>query len=235
MSEQTDLMRVYLVPVGATRYRLYVEVPDDEAAATRTAEPAKGRIGRLLQRFRATLAEAEVERLRRERGEASEGSGIWRAIMRKMAEAIAEQRLLWQLRHQIAVELCHPIDVEGSTALREVRTDFTREVKKHLRWLIIDTLLVAITGPLLFLLPGPNIVSWYFTFRAIGHFLSWRGARKGLREIEWRPQPSAPLTDVRQAISLPPTDRRDKLETISVALGLKHLTGFVERVASRGA
>jgi len=235
MSTEAERMRVYLVPVGAARYRLYVEIPEEEAAAARAEEPPKGRVGRLLQRFRATLAEAEAERLRRERGEPSEGSGIWRAIMRKMAEAIAEQRLLWHLRHQTSVDLSHPVDLDAAAALEEVRTDFSCEVRKHMRWLVIDTLAAAITGPLLFLVPGPNLVSWYFTFRAIGHFLSWRGARKGLREIEWRPEPSAPLTDVRQAISLPPPDRRSRLEAISLALGLKHFRGFVERVASRGA
>ena len=71
------------------------------------------------------------------------------------------------------------------------------------------------------------------TFRAIGHYLSWRGARRGLRDVAWRSEPSAPLTDVRRAIVLPSSDRRDRLEAISQALGLKHFTGFVERVASR--
>jgi hypothetical protein len=96
-------------------------------------------------------------------------------------------------------------------------------------------LLVAITGPLFFFVPGPNIVSWYFTFRAVGHYLSWRGARKGLTAIEWRPEASAPLTSVRFAIALPAADRRHRLEEISAALGLKHLTGFVERVATRAS
>ena len=99
--------------------------------------------------------------------------------------------------------------------------------------MIINGVLMAITGPLFFFVPGPNVISWYFTFRAVGHFLSWRGARKGLTLIDWRAESCPPLADVRQAINLPPAARRRRLEEISHALGLIHFTGFVERVASR--
>ena len=226
-------MQVFLVPVGVASYRLYVEIHDDEAEKEAAKDPPKGRLGRLTHRLRAMMAEAEAERLRRERGETQQGSGLWRAIMRKVAETIAEQRLLWHLRHQTVVQLCHPPDLEAGRAVQEVKSDFAREVSKHRRWMIIDGLLVAITGPLFFFVPGPNIVSWYFTFRAVGHFLSWRGARKGLTLIEWRAESCQPLADVRHAISLPAADRRQRLEQISDALGLKHFTGFVERVSSR--
>ena len=227
-------MKVYLVPVGPVRYRMYVEMPP-EVVAPDADGSQRGWFGRQVQRFRATLAEAEAERLRNERGEASQATGPGRTIMRKIAEAIAEQRLLWHLRHQTTVQLCHPLDLEGGAALSEVRAEFSRDVAKHVRWLIIDGLLVAITGPVFFFVPGPNVISWYFTFRAAGHFLSWRGARKGMTKIDWRAEPSAPLAHVRQAIALPPHARRHRLEEISVALGLKHFTGFVERVASRAS
>lgn len=228
-------MQVFLVPVGSSRYQLYVEVPDDEPDAEAQAEPPRGRLGRLMHRFKTMLAEAEAERRRTERGEASQATGLWRTILRKIAEAIAEQRLLWHLRHQNVVELRHPADLDGAKALQEVRQEFAVDTKKHLRWLVINGVLVAITGPLFFFVPGPNVISWYFTFRAVGHFLSWRGARRGLSAVEWQPKPSPPLTDVRLAIRLPPSDRRHRLEEISEALGLKHFTAFVERVASRAA
>jgi Mitochondrial K+-H+ exchange-related len=224
-------MQVFLVPVGAQRYRLYVEIPD-EVDKDVTRDAPKGRVGGLMQRFREMLAEAEADRRRAESGEEPQGSGLWRGIMRKIAEAIAEQRLLWHLRHQTVVQLCHPTDLDATRALEEVRSDFTRETAKHLRWLVIDSVLVAITGPLFFFVPGPNVVSWYFTFRAVGHFLSWRGAKKGRTLIEWQPEACPPLTDVRLAIELPAPDRRHRLEQIAEALGLKHFAGFVERVSN---
>lgn len=225
-------MIAYLVPAGDRRYQLYVEPAEDPEAATGPVEGA-GWWSRQVQKFRATLAEAEQERLRRERGEPGRGSGIWQAVLRRMAEAIAEQRLLWHLRHQTRAEVTHPDDMDGAAALGEVRAEFARDVSKHLRWLIINVVIVAITGPLLFLVPGPNVVAWYFTFRAIGHFFSWRGARKGLRDVEWRTTSSAPLTQVRSALRLPAHERRLQLLAIGDELGLRHLAGFVERVAVR--
>lgn len=226
-------MTVYLVPVGNQRYQLYVEIAPEEAGADAPATEGAGWIARQVQRFRAMLAEAEQDRLRRERGEESTGSGLWKWILAKMAEAIAEQRLLWHLRHQTQAEVLHPDDMSGDAALKEVRAEFGRDMSKHLRWLIIDSVLVAITGPVLFLVPGPNVVSWYFTFRAIGHFFSWRGARKGLNKVEWQPAASAPLSLVRSALGLEPHARRLKLLEIGDMLELRHLAAFVERVFAR--
>jgi hypothetical protein len=226
-------MTVYLVPVGDRRYQLYVEVPAEPAADTAPDGAAGGWLSRQVHRFRVTLAEAEQARLRRERGEPDDGKGLWQAILKRIAEAVAEQRLLWHLRHQSQATVLHPDDLTGASALVEVLAEFSRDAGKHLRWLVIDGVTVAITGPLFFFVPGPNVVSWYFTFRAIGHFLSWRGARKGLTRVAWRTEPSAALAAVRIALALPAHDRRLRLLAIGESLGLAHLAGFVERVLPR--
>jgi hypothetical protein len=225
-------MTVYLVPVGDRRYQLYVEVLA-ETADTAAPEPGGGWLSRQVHRFRATLAEAEQARLRRERGEPDEAGGLWQAILKRIAEAVAEQRLLWHLRHQTRATVLHPDDMTGPAALAEVVAEFSRDAAKHLRWLAIDGLAVAITGPLFFFVPGPNVISWYFTFRAIGHFLSWRGARKGLTRVAWTGEPSPALSAVRVALHLPAHDRRLRLLEIGETLGLAHLAGFVERVFAR--
>ena len=222
-------MTIYLVPVGRSRYQLYVEIPVDEAVGE-PAAPAKGWIAKAMHRFRAMLDEAERARLRRESGEADEGSGLWHAIMRKVAEAIAEQRLLWHLRHQTHATVRHPDDISGADALREVRAEFTRDVARHFRWMVIDGVIMVVTAILLTLIPGPNLVAWYFTFRAIGHFLSWRGARKGLKDVEWAAESCKELSLVLPALGLHASDRRTRLREIGESLDLKHLAGFVERV-----
>ena len=222
-------MTVYLVPVGSGRYQLYVEIPPDTDDG-KADGASRGWIARQVQKFRAMLHEAEQARLKRERGEPDEGSGLWKAIMRRVAEPVAEQRLLWHLRQQTSATVLHPDDIDGAAAIKEVRAEFTRDAARHLRWAIIDTVIVCITGPLFFFVPGPNVVSWYFTFRAIGHFLSWRGAKKGLTAIQWNCEPARALTDVRAALTLPSNERRHRLLEIGDSLGLAHLAGFVERV-----
>ncbi|HEX5070049.1 MAG TPA: hypothetical protein VFV78_07520 [Vicinamibacterales bacterium] len=221
-------MTIYLVPVGGSRYQLYVEIPVEEAMGD--APPAKGRIARMVARFRAMLAEAERARLKRESGEPDDGSGLWHAIMRRVAEAIAEQRLLWHLRHQTHACVRHPDDMSGAAALGEVRAEFTRDVARHFRWMIIHGVIMVVTAVVFTLIPGPNLIAWYFTFRAIGHFFSWRGARRGLKTVEWSSESCKELSLVRPALALHGPDRRTRLREIGESLDLKHLAGFVERV-----
>ncbi|HVQ41254.1 MAG TPA: hypothetical protein VMS54_03570 [Vicinamibacterales bacterium] len=222
-------MKVFVVPVGASRCQLYVELPRD-AVVIDTDGASTGWFARKVQQFKQTLAEAEEERLRRERGEPTVARGIGRKIMSKIAEAVAEQRLLWSLRHQTRAELLHPDDMAAPDALAFVKGEFSRDTARHRRWMLIDGLVTAITGPLFFFVPGPNVVSWYFTFRTVGHFLSWRGALRGLNDITWTPEASVPLSGVRAALALGQAERCARLDAIASELGLAHLTGFVERL-----
>ena len=63
-----------------------------------------------------------------------------------------------------------------------------RDLKKHRRWLAIDSVLMVLFGVVLFAVPGPNIVGYYFAFRVVGHYLSFRGARQGLNAVSWTPR-----------------------------------------------
>ena len=90
--------------------------------------------------------------------------------------------------------------------------------------------LFLLAGLVLVIVPGPNILAWYFTFRAIGHLFAWRGARKGLADVKWTTRPSPALTEVLAAVELPSHERRTRLLDIGERLGLHHLAGFVERV-----
>jgi hypothetical protein len=225
-------MKVFIVPVGASRHQLYVELPRDEVVIEGDGS-STGWFARKVRQFKQTLAEAEEERLRRERGEPTMARGIGRKIMTKIAEAVAEQRLLWSMRHQTQVELVHPDDLAGPDAQALLKDELSRDSSKHRRWMVIDGLAAAITGPVFFFVPGPNIIAWYFTFRAVGHFLSWRGALRGLTQISWTPRASAPLSAVRAALALTQRERCERLDAIAKELGLAHLTGFVERMKER--
>ena len=225
-------MDVFLVPLGA-RTELYCETPADLQIGDDEDAPPAGWMRRQVTRFRQMLAEAEEERRRRERGEASEKTGLWRKLIGKVAEAVAEQRLLWQLRHATAARLIHPDDLDAARAIDIARTHFTADYGKHRRWLVIDGLLAAILGPGLFFVPGPNVIAYYFVFRAVGHFFSMRGARRGLEGVAWQPEPSSHLSDVRAALGLPGDARRARLDQIAHALGLEHFAAFAERVAAR--
>jgi hypothetical protein len=222
-------MDVFLVPVGRDRHELYCEVPIEQVAGPSMPGPQSW-WRRQVDRFRQLLAEAEEERRQHERGQPTASGGVWRWILRKVAEAIAEQRLLWLLRRLNRATLLHPDDVPPARALEIARQSFHADFERHRRWLVIDSVVLLVCLPLT-VIPGPNVPSLYFSFRAVGHYLSMRGARKGRSDIEWQLVASGDLTSLRHALSLDGAARRARIEQIAAALGLDRLDVFVERIA----
>jgi hypothetical protein len=226
-------MDVFLVPVGPQRYELYCEVKDDDDEEE--AAPGSGANvswwKRKVAQFRELIREAEAERDRRAQGHPGESRGLWRYIVGKIAEAVAEQRLLWTLQKETSISLNYPDVLDGDRALTISRDSVRRDYEKHRRWLAIDTLILLLFLPLT-VIPGPNFPALYFTFRAIGHFFSMRGARRGLDRATWTPVLCRPLSAVGAALELDGATRRARLAEIARELGLERLPGFVERVSA---
>lgn len=224
-------MDVYLVPVGPERYELYCEIPDEPDDAG--AEAPTGRFRRLVQRFRQMIADAERERRQGTPRVAARGwiARIRANTMRWVAEAIAEQKLLWHLRKQDHACLHYPDDMQESDAEAIRRDHLTRDLKKHRKWLAIDSILMIIFGVVLFAVPGPNLVGYYFAFRVVGHYLSLRGAARGLGEVAWSNEPSGPLTELRRVLTLDPVQREPRVHAVAETLRLEHLVSFFQRSA----
>ena len=218
------------MPVGPQRYELYCEIPDDPDDEDGEAPP--GFFRRLVHRFREMIADAERER----RQGAPQGAprgwlGRVRAkTMRWVAESVAEQRLLWHLRRQSDGCLFYPDDLDEATAVRILREQLGRDFDKHRYWLVIDSLGFVGSG-LLMLLPGPNLVAYFFAFRLVGHYLSLRGAKQGLNGTAWIYERSAPLTELRRVLGLDPIQREPRLHAVAETLRLEHLVSFFERSA----
>lgn len=227
-------MDVYLVPIGHDRYELYCEVPDDDPDPE-PEEAASGFFTRMKHRFRAMLAEAERERRRTHADEPPRGTfgRIKARTLRYVAESIAEQRLLWHLRRQNDACLFFPDDLEEHRAVTLLRRQLGRDFEKHRFWLIVDSLGFVASGAL-FLLPGPNVVAYYFAFRMVGHYLSLRGARQGLDVVHWTSECCGPLAELRRAIDLDAPERDRRVQVVAEALKLEHLAKFFERMAIPG-
>jgi hypothetical protein len=224
-------MDVFLVPVSRDAYELYCEHVDEPEA--HAAEPPQGFFARLRYRFHQMLAEAERER-RQENAAAPSDSWlvrIKRRMMRWVAETIAEQRLLWNLRRHDAAVLHYPDDLDEAAAERLTKQQLSRDFEKHRLWLAVNSVLMLLSG-LLILVPGPNIIGYYFAFRVVGHFFSVRGARNGLARVAWTKVPSAPLTELRGALAMDAAGRLRVAESVASMLRLDHLATFFQRTAA---
>ena len=226
-------MDVFLVPVAADRYELYCEEPDEPAPVMDEQAAPPGVVRRITHRFREQLAEAERERRRgRAAGDppASFLARLKARSLRWIAESIAEQRLLWQLRGRDTALLVHPDDLTDAQARQLLRRSLQRDWERHRFWLAIDSL-CGLGSILLILLPGPNFIGYYFLFRIVGHFLSVRGARQGLSKTNWTLEPSVPLSTLRTVVTEPPDSRASLVLEVASDLHLEHLASFFQRTA----
>jgi Mitochondrial K+-H+ exchange-related len=226
-------MRVFLIPVSSDRYELYCEVPEDDPHPE-SVEQA-GFVKRTFLKLRTRLDAFEHAP---SHGAQAPPRGLAGRILarfgRRLAETIAEQRLLWHLRKRTAATAVHPDDLDSSSVIPIVRRRVQQDFEKHRFWLVIDTVLLAASA-LLVLLPGPNLVAYYFAFRVVGHFLSIRGARQALGRVAWSVEPSSALSELRTLLQQDPVARRPRLEVVASALGLDHLPRFFDRVSAPAA
>ncbi len=229
-------MDVYVIPVAPNRYELYCEHdgPDGDVIG----EVPQGRFAKMYANFKEALARVEEERL----------SGVarvhdqpptWTERMKNrglcwIAEKIAEQRLLWRLRNESELMLHYPDDITSEAAIAVARADLQREVDRHMKWIIIDGALFAGSG-VLFFVPGPNLVAYYFGFRLAGHYLSRRGAKHGLKDVQWQSSASPQLSRLRRVLALEPNERDREVYEVASALHLPHLAKFFERTSVKTA
>ena len=193
-------MDVFVIPVGSDRFELYYEQQIEETEPD--AEPAStGIIARFQRRFSELLREAE------EHGdeEKDQTATSWTQRMQDrmmawIARRVTEQRLLWNLRKQEQVVAVHPSDTAFDVVRPHIQQSLQRDFERHRFWLVVDTIGLIVSG-LLAILPGPNLIAYYFLFRVGGHWLSMRGASQGRRRVQWESRPCDALNELRGALA----------------------------------
>jgi hypothetical protein len=230
-------MDVFVIPVGPDRYELYCEQP---VIGNEPIDPdSTGWIGGLRRRFGGIVRAAEE---RHRTGPAADpGPRSWVGRMQDQAmawaaERIAEQRLLWNLRGETSATAVHPADMTFEQVHVLIRESLRQDYERHRRWMYIDGVLFLVTfvalGPLFIIIPGvANLPALYFGFRAIGHFLSVRGALNGLRNVTWSGRSCPPLGELRELAAQDPSARETRVRDVAARVRLEHLAKFFDRVA----
>lgn len=225
-------MDVFLVPLGRRGYELYCEAEDHPAVGVGRSHVGLRR--RISIFFRETLAFLERERQERL---ARRAAKVHRTLLQRvrdrvlawMAERVAEQRLLWQLRHAIETTAYHPDDLTGADVAEIVTRALKDDAARHLRWGGVNLAGAALFVPFTFI-PGPNLPAYYFWFRVVGHALSYFGAQSGLTRVRWLYVPSPPLTELRNLADITGEERVTRARGVASRLPLAHLEQFVQRL-----
>ncbi len=223
-------MNVYLIPLGGDRFEPYFEPEDDVAVVEE--ESGAGLFSRMKARFADTLREAERQRHERVQHRPSTAAGrLKRMVFRWIAERVAEQRLLWNLRTVDEAVLHVPDDMDPVGAEEKFRQMLQRDGDRHIRRCGLHFLGLLAAAPMA-LVPGPNLFGYLFTFTVVGHFLSYRGARRGNRDVRWTVEPNEALTALGRAIQAPQPERHRLVNEAAERLRLRRLALFVERMSA---
>jgi hypothetical protein len=229
-------MDVFVIPIGSSRYALYCEASPEAEEAGEVTEPS-GIVDRLKHRFSVMLRAAE-ERQHNHSGAYAEpktwAGRLQDSVLGWVAERIAEQRLLWNLRRRDSAVAVHPQDMAFEQVMGLVRRILQVDYERHRRWLVLDTLGLILSGPFM-VVPGPNVLAYYVAFRIWGHWLSMRGAVHGLRSVVWSGRSCPPLSELREVTRLEPEARDARVHDIAAQLRLQHFSTFFERVSLRHA
>jgi hypothetical protein len=227
-------MDVFLIPkIGADQYEIYYEAAETEDAVGEVEGP--GIVQRVRRRFSEMLREAEEWRHKRHEGQEPLPAGIIARARRRamgfVVERIAEQRLLWHLRKATGVCVQYPTDMSQDEANTVIRATLKKDLDHHFRWIWIDLALLILVAPL-FVIPGPNVPGFYFTFQVVGHFFSYRGARNGLSSVQWTFRQNSALTELRGLLVDSAPHRMRRVHELAAQLRLQHLATYFEQVAS---
>jgi hypothetical protein len=222
-------VNVYYIPLGAGTFEPYFEHQDDDEPPE-DGEP-RGFFARMRARFSDMIKEAEEARhSQTHEAPATLMSRIQRRMMGWVAERVAEQRLLWQLRRVDEAVLHVPDDQDPAAALALFRDGLQKDGDRHRRLLALHLLGLTVSAPFV-VVPGPNVFGYFFTFTVVGHFLAFRGARRAVSEVRWSVERDAALTAIGHAVSAPAPDRYRRIHEAAAPLRLAHLARFVERMA----
>jgi K+-H+ exchange-related protein len=218
---------VYLVPIGSGRFDLYTE-PSDEADSMARGHPAF--LGRVVERIRDAWRQMKHAATNPHGDRTRRLARIRDWIVCRIAESIAEQRTLWSLRTLASASFIYPSDVSETSAASIRSRVLMRARRQHGWWLLLNIVGVSLTAVLV-LLPGPNLIGYYFLFRVVAHYLSWSGARHALEGVSWRPSAEPALTELGTLARLPRDTRAARVTAIANQLRLTRLEAFFDRVA----
>jgi hypothetical protein len=163
-------VKVFLIPLDHSKSFFYAEDDADDATLPSNRVGWRGWIERSSQRVRAALRHPNGRFLRTLQR-------IWDWLQRRMHP---DERLLLALRRAPLIEIYHQASIPAESVQADWRGYLRRRLWRHVGWLIFDGLLAPLSA-FLWVLPGPNVIGYWFAYRAVLHVLILLGIRGVLR------------------------------------------------------
>jgi hypothetical protein len=208
-------VKVFLIALDHGQSFFYSEDDVDDAPAASDGTGWRGWIERSSQRVTAALRHPQgglLLRLNR----------CWDWLQQRMHP---DERLLAALRRAQLIEIYHPASLSRGAVLAEWRAYLRRRGWRHVGWLIFDGVLAPLSV-FLWVLPGPNVIGYWFAYRAVLHVLILLGIHRALRgRVDTTVHPVAGLEHGGDDAG------RHVLSRAATQYELKGLHDFVARIA----
>nr|ALS88798.1 mitochondrial K+-H+ exchange-related protein [uncultured bacterium] len=160
-------MKIYVLSLGDGRYVFYSEEPET-AAEAEAPEPRRGMRGWAERRYKSL----QVILNESEKGVGLRIRRIWESLQKRISP---DEPVLRSLRRARTIVLHHP-DSFTEAETRTLWRDYLKNRKgRHTFWFVINLLVSPLTL-VLAPLPGPNIIGYWFVYRAVCHLLARLGA-----------------------------------------------------------
>jgi hypothetical protein len=212
-------VKVYLLRFDDERTIFYSEKPEtpseDESAQAPAREGVRGWAERKYQSLQTAIGGAES-------GVGLRMKRAWEWLQRR---ANPDEAMLRSLRNVEIIHLYYPSRLDAGEA-RALWTSYLKgRSRHHYLWLVLNALVTPLTV-LLAPIPGPNIIGYWFLYRAICHLLAVLGVRRALGEgVETEFLSSGVLDELLLA------GNEGRLSSVAERLDLKSLEAFMKRAA----
>ncbi|HKR02566.1 MAG TPA: hypothetical protein VJT09_17950 [Pyrinomonadaceae bacterium] len=214
-------MKIYLLNLDGGRCAFYSEGPEVDALSETTSprEGLRGWAERKYKSLQSVLTESEQGvglRVRR----------VWEWLQKRIPP---DEPVLRSLRGARSIDLHHPPTL-GAEETRTIWHGYLKNRQgKHTFWFVINALVSPLTV-LLAPLPGPNVIGYWFVYRAVCHLL----ARLGARNARGEQVETAFLSTGALDCSVGAADE-ERIAGLSSSFGLSGLDAFVKRLAAKKA
>jgi hypothetical protein len=211
-------LKVVLLQLENEQMLFYVEGEEKDWLARSDAERGSG--------FFA-YAENQYDRMQRMLTESKGAVGqrmksVWQWLQQKIDP---QEALLRSLRRAATIDLLYPSDMSEREALDQWSRFLAAKDKHHIFRVILNTSISPFTI-LLTPLPGPNIIGYWFVYRAFCHTLALMGVRRARNSLSSIRLISEPLLNGRLQVA-----DEAGLEHLSKELGLNGLGRYLIRSA----
>lgn len=156
-------MNIYLIQIDEEHLVFYSEGSED-AGATVRRPGLRGWVEQKYLRLQNVLHESE----------GAIGSGVRRAWAWLQRRTHADESMLRSLRKATALRLHFPSRMQVNLVKIEWKAYLASRRRRHFFWFILNALVSPLTV-LLAPLPGPNVIGYWFLYRAICHLLALSG------------------------------------------------------------